>query len=147
MAIMETTDIMKLLPHRYPMLLIDTIIECDDEKRIVGLKNVTINEPFFQGHFPGLPVMPGVLQLEAMAQVAGILLNRIAGNPDGVPFFMSIDKAKFRKVVKPGDQMRIEVDITKLRSKTARFEARVIVDDAVASQAEMMCMITSESAE
>jgi len=144
MATLEIEDIMKLLPHRYPMLLVDRIVECDDEKRIVGIKNVTVNEPFFQGHFPGLPVMPGVLQLEAMAQTAGILLNRIAGNPDGVPFFMAIDGARFRKIVKPGDQMRIEVDITKLRSKLARFKAQVLVDGKVASEAEMMCMIGAE---
>ncbi len=144
MATLEIEEIMKLLPHRYPFLLVDKIIECDDEKHIVGIKNVTINEPFFQGHFPEMPVMPGVLQLEAMAQVAGILLNRIAGNPDGVPFFMGIDGARFRKVVKPGDQLRIEVEITKLRSKIARFKATVKVDDKVASQAEMMCMISAE---
>jgi len=141
MAILEIEEIMELLPHRYPFLLVDRIVECDDEKHIVGIKNVTVNEPFFQGHFPGLPVMPGVLQLEAMAQTAGILLNRMAGNPDGVPFFMGIDDARFRKVVKPGDQLRIEVEITKLRSKLARFKARVLVDDKVASEAEMMCMI------
>ena len=144
MATLEIEEIMKLLPHRYPFLLVDKIIECDDEKHIVGIKNVTINEPFFQGHFPEMPAMPGVLQLEAMAQVAGILLNRIAGNPDGVPFFMGIDGARFRKVVKPGDQLRIEVEITKLRSKIARFKATVKVDDKVASQAEMMCMISAE---
>ncbi len=144
MAIMEIEEIMNLLPHRYPFLLVDRIIECDDEKRIVGIKNVTVNEPFFQGHFPGLPVMPGVLQLEAMAQTAGILLNRIAGNPDGVPFFMGIDGARFRKVVKPGDQLRIEVEITKVRSKLARFKASVLVDDKVASEAEMMCMIGAQ---
>ena len=136
-------EIMECLPHRYPMLLVDRIIECDDEKRIVGIKNVTINEPFFQGHFPGHPVMPGVLQLEAMAQVAGILMNRIVGTGDGLPFFMSIDKAKFRQVVKPGDQLRIEIDVQKLRLKTVRFNARILVDDKVASQAEMMCMIVS----
>jgi beta-hydroxyacyl-ACP dehydratase FabZ len=141
---LEIEDIMKLLPHRYPFLLVDRIVECDDKTRIVGLKNVTINEPFFQGHFPGLPVMPGVLQLEAMAQTAGILLNRIAGNPDGVPFFMGIDGARFRKVVKPGDQLRIEIDITKLRSKLARFKGVVSVDGKVASEAEMMCMIAAE---
>ncbi len=145
MAILESEEIMKLLPHRYPMLLVDRIIECDDKAHIVGIKNVTVNEPFFQGHFPGLPVMPGVLQLEAMAQTAGILLNRIAGSPDGVPFFMAIDKAKFRRVVKPGDQMRIEVTITKLRSKMGRFEACVRVDGEVASEAEMMCMMRSEA--
>ncbi len=145
MATLESEDIMKLLPHRYPMLLVDRVVECDDKERIVGIKCVTVNEPFFQGHFPGLPVMPGVLQLEAMAQTAGILLNRIAGNPDGVPFFMAIDKAKFRRVIKPGDQMRIEVKITKLRSKMARFEAQVCVGDTVASEAEMMCMITNQA--
>ncbi len=144
MATLEIEEIMNLLPHRYPFLLVDRIVECDDEKHIVGIKNVTVNEPFFQGHFPGLPVMPGVLQLEAMAQTAGILLNRIAGNPDGVPFFMGIDGARFRKVVKPGDQLRIEIDITKLRSKLARFKGTVRVDGKVASEAEMMCMIGAE---
>jgi beta-hydroxyacyl-ACP dehydratase FabZ len=141
---LEIEEIMKLLPHRYPFLLVDRILECDDEKHIVGLKNVTMNEPFFQGHFPGMPVMPGVLQLEAMAQTAGILLNRIAGNPDGVPFFMGIDGARFRKIVKPGDQLRIEIEITKLRSKLARFKGKVLVDGKLASEAEMMCMIGSE---
>ncbi len=141
MAVLEAEEIMEYLPHRYPILLVDRIIECDDEKSIVGIKNVTINEPFFQGHFPGRPVMPGVLQLEAMAQTAGILTKRIVGNSDGLPFFMSIDKAKFRRVVKPGDQLRIEVVVQKLRSSTVRFEARILVDGDVASQAEMMCMI------
>jgi beta-hydroxyacyl-ACP dehydratase FabZ len=147
MAILESKDIMQMLPHRYPMLLVDRIIECDDEATIVGIKNVTINEPFFQGHFPGLPIMPGVLQLEAMAQTAGILMNRMAGYPNGLPVFMSIDKAKFRRVVKPGDQMRIEVTITKRRAKMARFEGKVLIDGEVASQAEMMCTISSEGSE
>lgn len=146
MATLGIEEIMKLLPHRYPFLLVDKIVECDDKERIVGIKNVTMNEPFFQGHFPGLPVMPGVLQLEAMAQTAGILLNRIAGNPDGVPFFMGIDGARFRKIVKPGDQCRIEVTITKIRSKIARFQAKITVDGDVASEAEMMCMISGGDA-
>ena len=138
---------MKLLPHRYPMLMIDRIIECDDKERIVGLKNVTVNEPFFQGHFPGVPVMPGVLQLEAMAQTAGILLNRITDLSGKVPYFMAIDKAKFRKVVSPGDQMRIEVEFLKLRAKMARFKGVILVDGAVASEAEMMCVVTDEKAD
>ena len=134
-------EIMELLPHRYPFLLVDKIIECDGEKHIIGIKNVTINEPFFQGHFPGKPVMPGVLQIEAMAQTAGILLTILAGEDAGIPYFMSIDKVKFRKVVKPGDQLRIEVEITNSRVTTARFKAVTKADDAVVSQAEMMCMI------
>ena len=144
MAVIDIEEIMNLLPHRYPFLLVDRIASCDDKAEIVGIKNVTINEPFFQGHFPGLPVMPGVLQLEAMAQTAGILLNRIAGNPDGVPFFMGIDGARFRRVVKPGDQLRIAVTITKLRAKIARFRGEITVDGEVASEAEMMCMISQE---
>lgn len=139
--VIDIQEIQKLLPHRYPFLLVDGILECDDEKRIVGLKNVTMNEPFFQGHFPGSPVMPGVLQLEAMAQTGGILLNRMSGDEDGIPYFMSIDKAKFRKVVKPGDQLRIEIEITNKKRNAARFEGKCFVGDEIASQAEMMCMI------
>ncbi len=144
MATLGIEEIMELLPHRYPFLLVDKIIECDDEKHIVGIKNVTMNEPFFQGHFPGMPVMPGVLQLEAMAQVGGILLNRIHGSTDDVPFFMAIDGARFRKVVKPGDQLRIEIEITKIRSKLARFKAKALVDGKVAAEAEMMCMFSPQ---
>jgi len=145
MAELCIEEIMELLPHRYPFLLVDKVIECDDEKRIVAIKNVTMNEPFFQGHFPGAPVMPGVLQLEAMAQTAGVLLNRIAGDTDGIPFFMGIDGARFRRIVKPGDQLRIEIEITKLRSKIARFDAKAYVGDEVASEASMMCMIAPKS--
>jgi 3-hydroxyacyl-[acyl-carrier-protein] dehydratase len=138
---------MKLLPHRYPMLMVDRIIECDDKGAIVGIKNVTIDEPFFQGHFPGMAIMPGVLQLEAMAQTAGILLNRITDLSGKIPYFMSIDKAKFRKVVTPGDQMRIEVEFIKLRSNMARFKGKILVDGTVASEAEMMCIVTEEEAD
>lgn len=144
MATMDIQEIMKLLPHRYPFLLVDKIIECDDLKRIVGIKNVTINEPFFQGHFPGVPVMPGVLQIEAMAQTGGILINRIAKAGDRVPFFMSIDKAKFRRVVKPGDQMRIEIDIVTQKTKIARFVGKILVDGELASEAELMCMLADQ---
>lgn len=142
---LDISDILKILPHRYPFLLVDRILECDNEKRIVGVKNVTVNEPFFQGHFPGQPVMPGVLQLEAMAQTAGVLLNQVGGVPGGVPYFMSIDKAKFRKVVRPGDQLRIEVEVLNLRSKSARFRALTFVDGDVASEADMLCMLQAET--
>jgi beta-hydroxyacyl-ACP dehydratase FabZ len=146
MATLEIQEIMKLLPHRYPFLLVDRIVECDDQKRIVGLKNVTINEPFFQGHFPGMPVMPGVLQLEAMAQTGGILMNRLARGEDKVPLFMAIDKAKFRRVVKPGDQLRIEVEFITIKSKLARFQGKIFVGDELASEAELMCMIADKRA-
>ncbi|MBT3295902.1 MAG: 3-hydroxyacyl-ACP dehydratase FabZ [Verrucomicrobia bacterium] len=144
---MTVEQIMKLLPHRYPILLVDRVAEMDTEAQtIVGIKNVSINEPFFQGHFPGMPVMPGVLQLEAMAQTGGILLVTLLQTTDVIPYFMSIDKAKFRRVVKPGDQLHIEVQITTLKARLARMKATVKVGDEVASQAELMCMITPREA-
>lgn len=147
MAVVEMKEILELLPHRYPFLLLDRVTEMDtDGRRIVGLKNVTVNEPFFQGHFPGEPIMPGVMQLEAMAQTGGILMKKIGGDASGIPYFMSIDKVKFRKVVRPGDQMKIEVTITKLRSRSARFEGRIHVDDILVCEAEMMCMLANEEA-
>lgn len=144
--ILGIEEIMKSLPHRYPFLMVDRIVECDDQKRIVGIKNVTVNEPFFTGHFPGLPVMPGVLQLEAMAQTAGVLLNRIGGDSQRIPYFMAIDKARFRKVVKPGDQLRLEIDITTIKSRVVKFNGVAKVDGEVASEAEMMCMLTDQKA-
>lgn len=147
MSTLGIDEIMAILPHRYPILLVDRIIECDDEKHIVGIKNVTATEPCFQGHFPGAPVMPGVYQLEAMAQTGGVLLNRIAGTAGVIAYFMAIDKARFRKVVKPGDQLRIEAEVTQKRRRAARFKARILVDGEVASEAELMCMLTDEAAE
>jgi len=147
-SVLNISDIMRRMPHRYPMLLVDRIVEIDkEEQSIIGLKNVTINEPFFQGHFPGIPVMPGVLQLEAMAQTAGVLLNEIADMSGHVAYFMTIDKAKFRKVVVPGDQLMIHVRFLKFRSTTARFEGKIMVDDNVVSEAQMLCMITEEKAD
>jgi len=141
-TLLDIEQIMRILPHRYPMLLVDRIIESDQQKRIVGIKNLTMNEPFFQGHFPGKPVMPGVLQLEAMAQTAGILMIQLAGaNTHRVPYFMSIDKAKFRKPLVPGDQMRIEIEFLTIKSKLAKFAGKVLVDGVLASEAEMMCMV------
>lgn len=144
MATLDIQEILKLLPHRYPFLLVDRIVECDDQKRIVGIKNVSMNEPFFQGHFPGIPVMPGVLQLEAMAQTGGILVNRMSNAGERVPFFMAVDKARFRRVIKPGDQMRIEVEFLTLKTKVVKFQGRIFVDGELASEAEMMCMITDQ---
>lgn len=134
--------IQELIPHRYPMLLVDRIIECDNQSRIVGIKNVTINEPFFEGHFPGQPIMPGVLQLEAMAQVGGLLQSRKSPARDAVPLFMGIDKARFRRRITPGDQMRIEVEITAARGAVIRARGRVLVDGQLASEAELLFMLS-----
>ncbi len=135
-------DIMKILPHRYPFLLVDRVVEMEEKKRIVGIKNVTINEPFFQGHFPGHPIMPGVLIVEAMAQVGGVLLMGTVDDPESkVVYFMSIDKIKFRRPVKPGDQLRFEVDIVQLRGTTCRIAGVAKVDGAVVCEAEMAAMV------
>ncbi len=135
---LSTTDILKILPHRYPFMLVDKIIEFDKEnEHIVGIKNLTFNELFFQGHFPDNPVMPGVLQLEAMAQVAGVLLNSRDGNDGRVAFFMSINNAKFRRMVVPGDQLRIEIDVTRMRSRIATVQGKAYVDGTLVSQAEL----------
>lgn len=146
MGTMNIDEIMKVLPHRYPFLLVDKIVECDDVKRIVGIKNVSVNEPFFQGHFPGRPIMPGVLQIEAMAQTAGVLVSRIAGKVGAIPLFMTIDRAKFRRPVRPGDQMRIEVDLLSSRPRAGKLKGKIFVDSELASEAELMCMLTDEKA-
>lgn len=138
---MNNLDICKLLPHRYPFLLIDRITELEPNKKAVGLKNVTINEPFFQGHFPDNPIMPGVLIIEAMAQVGGILAFRSGVDGDTV-YFMSIEKAKFRKPVIPGDQLRLEIKTLKRRSNVWKFSGEAYVDDKLVSEAEFTAMIS-----
>jgi beta-hydroxyacyl-ACP dehydratase FabZ len=144
---LDIKQIMELLPHRYPFLLIDRILEFEMGKRIVGLKNVTMNEPFFQGHFPGHPIMPGVLLLEAMAQAGGVLALKSIPEEDvkkKVLYFMSIDKAKFRKPVVPGDQVRFELDVLKQRNTIMGFKAVAKVDGTVVAEAEMMAMIVDK---
>ena len=138
MAEMDIQAIMEILPHRYPFLLVDRILECDDERRIVGLKNLSITEPFFQGHFPGRPIMPGVMQVEAMAQVGGILLNRVGKRQGMIALFTSIDRARFRRMLVPGDQMRMEIEILRMRTKLAKVHGKILVDGELASEAEMM---------
>jgi len=144
---MNIHEIMEFLPHRYPFLLIDRILEFEENKRIVGMKNVTINEPFFQGHFPGHPIMPGVLLIEAMAQTGGVMA--LKSLPEGeakkkVLYFMSIDKAKFRKPVIPGDQVRFELELIKNRGNIKSFKAEAKVDGAVVAESEMMAMIVDK---
>lgn len=139
MSVMDVNDILAILPHRYPFMLVDRIVEMDIEaQRIVGYKNLTFNEPFFQGHFPTEPIMPGVMQLEGMAQVAGILLNKVNDKEGEIAYFMAIDKAKFRRKVVPGDTLRMEVEVTRLRSRMAQVQGRAYVGDELACQAELM---------
>lgn len=139
---MDIRDILKILPHRYPFLLVDRIIEQEPGKCIVGIKNVTYNEPFFQGHFPDHPVMPGVLILEAMAQTGGILLMDQVDDPTGkVVYFMSIDKAKFRKPVIPGDQLRMELQMLRFGGKRCHMRGEASVDGTRVAEAEMMASI------
>ena len=134
---LDINMIQKILPHRYPFLLVDRIIESTD-KKIVGLKNVTINEPFFQGHFPGHPIMPGVLILEAMAQVGGIGALSLPENRGKMAYFLSIKEAKFRKPVVPGDQLIIEVEIVKKKLSVLQVKATAKVAGEVVTEAEMM---------
>jgi beta-hydroxyacyl-ACP dehydratase FabZ len=136
-------EIEAILPHRYPFLLVDRILELELGKRVVGIKNVTATEPFFPGHFPGHPIMPGVLILEAMAQVGGVLLMRTldASTEKKVIYFTGIDHARFRKPVVPGDQIRIEVELVQLRRQVCRMRGTATVDGKLAAEAEMGCIV------
>ena len=140
-------EIMNFLPHRYPFILVDRIEELIPDKKVVALKNVTINEPFFQGHFPGTPIMPGVLIVEAMAQAGGVLAS--ASLPQekqgALIYFMGIDKVKFRKPVVPGDQLVIEVQILKQRLKAIKMSAMATVDKKIVAEAELMASFGDKS--
>lgn len=138
---LDINEICRILPHRYPFLLIDRVIEIDGHRRAVGLKNVTFNEAFFQGHWPGEPIMPGVLQIEAMAQLAGVLLLRKLENTEKTAVLLSIDRVKLRKAVVPGDQLRIEAETLKLKSRTGYVLARSKVNDRLVSEARMKFML------
>jgi UDP-3-O-[3-hydroxymyristoyl] N-acetylglucosamine deacetylase/3-hydroxyacyl-[acyl-carrier-protein] dehydratase len=141
-VVMDIGRILDVIPHRYPFLLVDRIIEVEGTKRIVGIKNVTINEPFFQGHFPGHPIMPGVLIIEAMAQVGGMLLLGTIEDPDQkVVYFMSLDNVKFRRPVLPGDQLRCELEMVQNRGRTCRMKGMAYVDGQVVAEAEMMARV------
>jgi beta-hydroxyacyl-ACP dehydratase FabZ len=135
--------IMDFLPHRYPFILVDRILDLVPGEKITALKNVTINEPFFQGHFPTYPIMPGVLIVEAMAQATGVLaLESMPAEKRGAPvFFMGLDKVKFRKPVVPGDQLVLEVQIIKFRSKVVKASGKAFVEDNIVAEAELMAAI------
>jgi UDP-3-O-[3-hydroxymyristoyl] N-acetylglucosamine deacetylase/3-hydroxyacyl-[acyl-carrier-protein] dehydratase len=144
-TVMDIGRILDVIPHRYPMLLVDRIIEVEGTRRIVGIKNVTINEPFFQGHFPGHPIMPGVLIIEAMAQVGGMLLLGTIEEPDQkVVYFMSLDNVKFRRPVLPGDQLRCELEMLQNRGRTCRMKGVAYVDGNVVAEAEMMARVVDK---
>lgn len=139
---MDIKEIQKFLPHRYPFLLVDKIIEIEPGTKAIGIKNVTFNEGFFQGHFPGQPIMPGVLIIEAMAQVGGLLAFCSGVNVGKTVYFMSIEKAKFRKPVVPGDQLRLEINVLHQRGNVWKFSGNAIVEQKVAAEAEFTAMVT-----
>ena len=142
---MNCQEIQAILPHRYPFLLVDRIVEFEAGRRIIGIKNVTVNEPFFPGHFPEQPVMPGVLQLEAMAQVGAVLaLKGAVGSGKQIVYLAGVDKAKFRKPVFPGDQLRIEVEVLKHKSAFWKMQGKSYVDSIIVCEGEMTAMVTDE---
>jgi 3-hydroxyacyl-[acyl-carrier-protein] dehydratase len=141
-------EIMDFLPHRYPFLLIDRVLEFEPRKRIVAIKNVTMNEPFFQGHFPGAPLMPGVLIVEAMAQAGAVLmLSEMEDRHSKLAVFTGIDGAKFRRSVTPGDQIRIEVDVVSFRPRFGKMAGKAYVDGKLACEATLTCMIVPRAPE
>jgi len=144
-AFLDIRSILDIMPHRYPMLLVDRIIDLVPGKWVVAIKNVTFNEPFFQGHFPAHPVMPAVLILEAMAQAGGVLLLNAVDNPKGkLVYFMTIDNAKFRKPVTPGDQLRFELEMTTFRRNTCKMSGEAYVEDSVVASADFMAMVVDQ---
>jgi UDP-3-O-[3-hydroxymyristoyl] N-acetylglucosamine deacetylase/3-hydroxyacyl-[acyl-carrier-protein] dehydratase len=140
----DIEKIMQVLPHRYPFLLVDKVLEFEEGKRILGVKNVTANEQFFTGHFPGRPVMPGVLIIEAMAQTAGILMLSRQEHRGKLAFFMSMDKAKFRKTVVPGDQLMLDVEVVRIKSRTIQIRGKALVEGKTVAEAEMMFSLVAK---
>jgi 3-hydroxyacyl-[acyl-carrier-protein] dehydratase len=146
--ILDITGIQSILPHRYPFLLVDKILEMEPKKRIVGIKNVSMNEPYFQGHFPGKPIMPGVLILESMAQTGGLLLlQEIPDRENKLLYFVAIDNARFRRPVVPGDQLRLEMKVVAWRGNLCKLDGRATVDGALVAEATLMCMMADRNAE
>jgi 3-hydroxyacyl-[acyl-carrier-protein] dehydratase len=138
--ILDVIEIQKILPHRYPFLFVDAIVEMERLKRVVGIKNVTINESYFQGHFPGQPIMPGVLIIESMAQTGGLLLlQEVPDRENKLLYFVAVDGARFRRPVVPGDQLRIEMNVVNWRGDFCKLDGRATVDGQLAAEATLMC--------
>jgi 3-hydroxyacyl-[acyl-carrier-protein] dehydratase len=147
-TVLEIQDIMAILPHRYPFLLIDRLMEIERKKRIVAIKNVTINEPFFAGHFPNFPIMPGVLIVESIAQAGGaLLLTEIPDRDSKLMVFTGIERAKFRRPVVPGDQLRIEIDVLNWKPRAVRMQGRCTVEGKLACEAIVMCQLVPRQKE
>ena len=147
MPILDSIAIQEILPHRFPFLLVDKIIEIEPRVRIVGIKQVTINEHFFTGHFPGVPIMPGVLQIEALAQVGAILaLREFEDRENKIPFFSGIDNARFRRPVVPGDTLRLDVTALRIGSKVQKMHGVATVDGQITAEAEILCIIADRNA-
>jgi 3-hydroxyacyl-[acyl-carrier-protein] dehydratase len=147
-TVLEIQDIMSILPHRYPFLLIDRLMEIERKKRIVAIKNVTINEPFFAGHFPNFPIMPGVLIVESIAQAGGaLLLTEIPDRDTKLMVFTGIERAKFRRPVVPGDQLRIEIEVLNWKPRAVRMQGRVTVEGKLACEAIVMCQLVPRQRE
>ena len=145
--LMDINEIQKLLPHRYPFLMVDGILEVERLKRIVGIKNVSINEYYFQGHFPGKPIMPGVLIIEAVAQVGGVLLLLdVPDRANKLLYFVAVDEARFRRPVVPGDQLRIEVNVLNWRGDFCKLEGKATVDGQLAAEGIVMCKMIDRDA-
>jgi beta-hydroxyacyl-ACP dehydratase FabZ len=140
----DINEIMQLMPHSYPFLLVDRILEFEPAKRIVGIKNVTYNEPYFTGHFPQRPIMPGVLIVEALAQTGGVLAFKSFPDKNGLVFFTGIDNARFRKPVIPGDQVKLVLEVVKHRREIWVFEGKAYVDNEVVAEARIMAMLKQE---
>ena len=139
---LNVQEILDFLPHRYPFLLLDRVVEFEPAKRLVAIKNVTINEPFFQGHFPGYPIMPGVLVVEAMAQAGGIIImHELPDRAEKLVVFTGIERARFRRPVTPGDQLRIEVNVLSFRPRAGRIEGKAFVDGKLACEATLSCHV------
>ena len=140
-AVLDIRKIQKVLPHRYPLLLVDRVVEIDGDRRAVGIKNVTMNEPFFQGHFPGIPIMPGVLIVEALAQMSGLLFAQRLEHTGQLAVLLSMDKVKMRRAVVPGDQLILEVETVRVKSRTGDCRCRALVGNQVAAEAQIRFML------